>query len=248
MNLKAQEKPFEIDELEYQYLDQLSLSQNLNPLLTSDKSSRWHNYTKIYSFYFSKIKEKKLKFLEIGIDKGNSVQLWENYFPNADLHFIDITLSEALYFPQRSHYHIANQENPSELLDVVKKTGKDGFDIIIDDGGHTMKQQITSFLTLFPYLKSGGIYVIEDLHTSYWKKWPGASSSYGGHGSIEKPRAGTGTTIQFLKDLIDEINYPAARTTRANYLSGLPKNEINIYRESILGIHFYESLCFIIKK
>lgn len=230
---------FEIDEAEYQHLDRLALK--IDPNLITDKCSRWHNYTKIYALYFGPIKEKRLKFLEIGIYRGSSVKLWENYFKNAELHFIDVSLDNAVYFSQRAHYHIADQTNPDQLINVMKETGGE-FDIIIDDGGHTMTQQIVSFQTLFPYLKRGGMYIIEDLHTSYW------SDHYGGGGSIEHPKAGAGTAIQFLKDLIDDINYPGARTMRANNVSGVPEGELNIYRKKILGIHFYDSLCIIIKK
>ena len=117
------------------------------------------------------LEDKPIKFLEIGIFEGASVKLWEEYFKNADLHFIDITFQNIKHFSNRSHYHLCDQENPESLQAFIQKTGGD-FDLIIDDGGHTMKQQITSFVTLFPYLKSGGIYIIEDLHTSYWSWFP----------------------------------------------------------------------------
>lgn len=201
------ESVFQIDEQEYQYLDSLALS--LDPEIDSGKSSNWHNYTEIYSYYFGNIKDKPLKFLEIGIYKGSGVKLWENYFKNAELHFIDITLDRAEYFSNRSHYHLADQADPAQLLKVIDETGGE-FDIIIDDGGHTMIQQITSFATLFPFLKSGGIYIVEDLHTSYWK-------TYGGGGTLEFPRAGPDTAIQFFKDLIDDVNFVGARTRSANH-------------------------------
>ena len=234
------DKAFEIDQTQYQYLDQIALS--LDPNKDSGKSSNWHNYTEIYSHYFGSIKDKPLKFLEIGINKGSGVKLWENYFKNAELHFIDISFGHAEYFSNRSFYHLADQANPSDLLRVMQTTGGE-FDIMIDDGGHTMYQQIISFITLFPFLKSGGIYIIEDLHTSYW-------NCYGGHGSPEAPLAGPNTTIQFLKDLIDDVNFVGARTWSASHKRDLSpiQPELNTYRTEILGMHFYDSLCFIIKR
>jgi hypothetical protein len=237
------EQAFEINKLEYQYLDQLTYELNPNQLV--GKGSRWHDYMRVYALYFAPLKEKRLKLLEIGIQYGDSVKLWENYFKNAELHFIDICLDKVSYFSPRAHYHIADQENRSQLLNVMATTGGN-FDIIIDDGGHTMSQQIVSFITLFPYLKSGGMYIIEDLHTSYWREL--GPFKYNGNGSLEHPQAGNGTTIQFLKDLIDDVNYAGARTARANYIAGIPENERNIYREQILGIHFYDSMCIIIKR
>ncbi len=199
--LKA-EKVFKIDEKEYKIMDKLALS--LDPNRDSGKSSNWHNYTEIYSYYFKNIKNKPFKFLEIGINKGSGVRLWESYFENAELHFIDISLDHVNYFSDRSQYHIADQANPEQLLEVVRKVGGK-FDIIIDDGGHTMTQQIVNFTTLFPYLNSGGMYIVEDLHTSYWK-------SHGGNGSKEAPLAGPNTAIEFFKDLVDEVNFVGART------------------------------------
>lgn len=217
------------EQQEYEYLDQIALSTG------ADKSSNCHNYTEIYAKYFSPLKDKPIKFLEIGIDQGASVKLWEEYFKNAELHFIDITFKNIRYFSERSKYHLANQENLADLAKFISEAGGD-FDIIIDDGGHTMSQQINSFSALFPHVKSGGMYIIEDLHTSYWKK-------YGGNGSAK-------TTIAFLKGLIDEVNFVGARTGHASHAKIEPSimKELNIYREKIYSMHFYDSTVIIIKR
>lgn len=229
------DKAFEIDPQEYKYLDQLGW-------LYTDKSSWGHNYTEIYSYYFHAIKDKPLKFLEIGIFEGGSVQLWEQYFKNAELHFIDVTLDGVRYSSTRSHYHIVDQANVEQLQNFVNTTGGK-FDIILDDGGHTMEQQITSFTTLFPHLNRGGLYIIEDLHTSYW---PG----YGGEEMVTETRTAIKTTVQFLKSLVDEVNFVGRKTGRANHRRDLSqiRDELTPYREQILGIHFYDSLCIVIKR
>jgi hypothetical protein len=238
-------RAFEVNQKEYQELDQLALKLDLafDGNMTSGKHSKWHNYSEPYAYYFAAIKDKPIKFLEIGMHRGVSVQLWENYFKNAELHFVDINFNLVQYFSKRSRYHLADQADPNQLIQVMKETGGE-FDIIIEDGGHTMVQQITSFVTLFPYLKSGGLYIIEDLHTSYWK-------DFGGHGTVESPQAGPNTAIQFLKDLIDDVNFVGARTagaTRVNRDLSSIQNEMNIYRKEIFAMHFYDSLCVIIKR
>ncbi len=214
---------------DYHYLDSLAIEAG------ADKGSFYHNYTEVYARYFSGLKEKPIKFLEIGIYKGASVKLWEEYFKNAELHFIDITLQNIQYFSDRSNYHLCNQESPEDLQKFIAKTGGD-FDVIIDDGGHMMNQQITSFKVLFPHLKSGGLYIIEDLHTSYWTGWGGERTGL--------------NTVTFLKGLIDEVNFIGARTTKASHLAIDPSilRELNIYREKIYSIHFYDSLAIIIKR
>ena len=214
---------------EYRYLDQLALAAG------TDKASNYHNYTEIYAKYFGPLKNQSIKFLEIGILRGNSVKLWESYFKNAELHFIDITLDAVEYKPQRAQYHIANQESPEDLDLFVNKAGGQ-FDIIIDDGGHTMKQQIVSFESLFPYLKNGGMYIIEDLHTSYWENYGGGKHP--------------GTAVEFLKKLIDEVNFVGATSRRASHrnIDAPVLKGASIYSTQIESIHYYDSVAIIIKR
>lgn len=216
------------NEKAYRYMDGLALQAN------TDKSSLFHNYTKVYSQFFDDQKDLPVKFLEIGVYQGSSVKLWENYFRNGELHFIDIDYTQLIYSPERAQLHTGDQANSAHLLALMSKVGGD-FDIIIDDGGHTMQQQQVSFKTLFPYLKSGGVYVIEDLHTSYW-------SSY------NKPT--TVTTVNFLKNLIDEVNFVGNKTRRADHDTDLSAlgTSLTTYRKDILSLTFYDSLCFIIKR
>lgn len=214
---------------EYHYLDQLAIEAG------ADKGSFYHNYTDIYSRYFADLKDKPIKFLEIGIYKGASVKMWEKYFTAADLHFIDITFDNAEYSSPRSHYYLCNQESVPGLQKFIQDAGGN-FDVIINDGGHTMNQQITSFKTLFPHVKRGGMYIIEDLHTSYWSSWPGGNTRL--------------NTMAFLKSLIDDVNFVGARTGRASHLAidhSISK-EMNLYQEQIASMHFYDSVVVIMKR
>lgn len=220
----------------YEYLDTLALAAG------TDKSSSFHNYTRIYSKYFDAIRNDPIKFLEIGIYRGNSVKLWESYFPNAELHFIDIDPGYIQYHSLRSKYHFIDASNVKSLQVFINSIEGD-FDIILDDGGHQMQQQITSFQTLFPYVRSGGLYIIEDLHTSYWKE-------YGGHGRVGAPVSGQDTCTDFLKNLVDEMNYSAGVNECAdpNKISPDLRQRLNYYQDNIDAIHFYKSVCIIIKK
>ncbi len=225
-----------VSEEAYRHLDNLAI------LSGTDKSSHFHDYTKVYAFYFDSIKDAKLNFMEIGVQRGYSVCLWENYFKNANLHFIDISYQLLSYNPKRAFLHTADQSNPDQLTAVADQI-QGGLDIIIDDGGHLMDQQITSFKALFPYLNSGGIYIIEDLHTSYW-------ASCGGGGYPGHPRYSAQSATEFLKTLIDDVNFVGARTGCANHdrdLRGID-SELNEYRKQILSMTFYDSLCVIIKR
>lgn len=208
----------------------------------TDKNSLFHGYTKIYEKYFSPLKDKPLKFLEIGFCSGCSARMWEDYFSNAQLFYIDINPGAHQFLRdfKRTHLHIANQEDPKALAEFIKKVGGN-FDIIIDDGGHTMNQQITSFKVLFPHVKSGGIYIIEDLHTSYHKYVP----DYIQYISANQP-----TAVEFLQDLIHSVNGIGARTTWANFDKCSPETlmQLSAYEKDIESMHFYCSMCFIFKR
>ncbi len=231
-------RAFTVDQRESQYLYDAGIG-------LTDKTS-WHNYVEVYSHYFKDIKDKKLKFLEIGIWSGGSLVMWENYFRNAEIYGIDTTLDYKTHPTTRAICLLADQSKPVDLLRVVQTCGGP-FDIILDDGGHFMQQQITSFLTLFPHLKKGGIYVIEDLHTSYW-------SEYGGGGTRLNPESEGNTTISFLKGLIDDVNFVGASTGRASHRPDHRQDwdelqdRLDEYKTDILSIHFYDSLCVIIKR
>lgn len=212
-----------------------NLLDKLGVYFGTDKSSIGHFYTRSYEKVFAPLRNKRLNFLEIGIAGGASVKLWNAYFshPETKLFFIDIndeslSLCRSLsqHFKRISCYKV-DQENREALLQFIGQIGGN-FDLIIDDGGHTMKQQITSFEVLFPHVKSAGIHIIEDLHTSYWE----------GDQEI--------TTVNFLKTLIDHMNYISAKTCCAD-IAKFNNNFENYYQQHIKAITFCCSLCFIYK-
>ena len=144
------------------------MNETLNELATkygTDKGKKFHNYMPIYEKYFTQIRYDVKKILEIGIKQGRSHFMWLNYFPNATVYGIDIDDKTGLE-KDRFITFKCDQSDIESLNKFIELYGND-FDIIIDDGGHTMKQQQTSFKILFDALKSGGLYVIEDLFTSY---------------------------------------------------------------------------------
>jgi len=127
-----------------------------------------HGYIPLYNKIFNNIVE-CTNVLEIGIHMGGSLMFLKDFFPKATIYGVDIH-DKKEFEKDRIKTFIGNQENRNDLDDVIEKTNCE-FDLIIDDGGHTMKQQQTSFGVLFKKLKSGGVYVIEDLHTSDRQPW-----------------------------------------------------------------------------
>lgn len=122
-----------------------------------------HGFIDVYEPYFNNSKNVK-NVLEIGIYFGGSLQYLSDKFPDAKIYGIDIE-DKTQYNTDNITTYIVNQEDRNSLNKFLEETNVE-FDIIIDDGGHTMKQQQVSFGALFKRLKNGGIYILEDLHTS----------------------------------------------------------------------------------
>lgn len=142
---------------EYDTLSSLALGK-------TDKAMNWHGYTEIYEHIFYPLKNYPVKICEIGVDKGDSLLLWRDYFPKATIYGIDI-VDTSMLNSKRIKTFVADQANRKQLKSFLDEYGGN-FDIILDDGGHTMEQQQISFGYLFNYLKPGGYYIIEDVHTS----------------------------------------------------------------------------------
>lgn len=128
-----------------------------------------HSYTDVYELYFAPIRNSVRKYAEIGILKGASLRMFNEYFPQAMIYGVDIENCSAMN-TDRIKTFIADQANRQELQRFIDGSATD-FDILIDDGGHTMEQQQVSFGYLFKFVKPGGYYVIEDVHTSLDPKY-----------------------------------------------------------------------------
>ena len=134
---------------------------------------KWHHYIPIYDRHFSNLRMKKIKFLEIGVFKGGSLQIWRKYFGyDAVIYGIDIDPNCAKYNGIAGQVRVGSQNNLKFLETVINEMGG-GADVILDDGSHQMADILKTFKFLFPKLNDGGIYVIEDLHTAYIRHYGG---------------------------------------------------------------------------
>lgn len=189
--------------------------------------NKWDNYIEVYDSYFSKYRNKPITFLEIGIAHGGSLQMWRKYFgKQAQIIAVDVNPETKKFEEPNTKIYIGSQEDKkflSQLKTLIPKV-----DILLDDGGHTMKQQITTFESLFDHVKDEGLYMCEDLHTSYW-------DVYGG-GYKKK-----NSFIEYSKNFIDHLHGWHA-------LKDDKKKMHNSLTESIYGIHYFDSIMVIEKK
>lgn len=134
----------------------------------TDKSSKGHSYTQYYELMLGGLRDKEVNLLEIGVDKGASLQMWDAYFNRALIWGIDIE-DKSQYDGARIKTLVCDQSSPDSLADL--KANVPELDIIIEDGSHVGSHQFTSFVELYPHLKVGGIYVIEDVLCSFDSRW-----------------------------------------------------------------------------
>jgi hypothetical protein len=185
---------------------------------------KWHHYFDIYHNHFSRFRDMPITILEIGVYQGGSLQMWKNYFgTRAKIYGVDIDARCKELEEDQIKIIIGDQANRKFLRELGAEIGP--IDILIDDGGHTMVQQIITFEEMYSFVNERGIYLVEDLHTSYWKE-------YGG-GYKRK-----GSFIEYAKEFIDCIN---AWHSRSPELS--PGN----LTKTATGIHFYDSVLVIEK-
>lgn len=110
-----------------------------------------------YTTLFAPLRDKPITLVEIGIDRGGSLELWRKYFPMAEIIGIDIEDKEEV---PGVRIIKGDQLDPETYASIGT------VDILIDDGGHTVEQQLGTLEMLYPKLRAGGLYVIEDSSTN----------------------------------------------------------------------------------
>ena len=210
----------------------------------TDKSSLIHDYCQDYEDaierYLKVSKQSYIKLLEIGVWSGASLRMWNDYFNclgiDNTIVGIDIEPSASQYAELDIHIEIGSQTDKQFLEAVNLKHGP--FDIIVDDGSHITSHQRQSFEVLFPCLNSGGLYIVEDVCTSYWKDFI----------TPDEP-----TMIEYCKSLVDDVNFcgylAEGKVDRRPYrLIECAKNEGLKLNTTVKSIHFLNSTIIIYKR
>jgi hypothetical protein len=181
---------------------------------------KWIHYFDIYDRHFGAYRGKRITVMEIGVSHGGSLQMWVKYFGRR-AHIIGMDVDERTRkFAETGVDIVIGDQGDREFMRAnAAELGP--FDIVIDDGGHTMQQQIVSFEELWPHVKNGGTYLVEDLHTSYWAEFGGGNGN-------------PGSFIEYAKRLIDSQHAWHAREG-----AGL---EVDEWTKTIRGMHVYDSI------
>lgn len=185
---------------------------------------KWMHFFAIYDRHFSRYRGKEVTILEIGIFQGGSLQMWKDYFgPKARIYGVDINPRCKELEEEGITIHIGSQSDRTFLRKL--KAELPPIDILIDDGGHTMRQQIVTFEEMYGAVKDDGVYLCEDLHTSYWLKYGGGD---------RRP----GTFIEYSKRLIDRLNAWHSEERRL---------QVDGFTRTTASMHYYDSVLVIEK-
>lgn len=145
----------------------------------SDKGSRWHNYTTVYSVLFKECRDQPLRIFELGLGgnwseqpyAGASLRGWRELFPNALVYGADI-LRANLFQEDRIKTFYCDQLDKASIRELWSQPNlQGGMDIIIEDGLHTFEANVSFLESSLEHLRPGGIYVIEDIEQGTVDRW-----------------------------------------------------------------------------
>jgi len=204
-------------------------------------SDKWDIYLHVYDRTLSEFRDQAVNLLEIGVQNGGSLQIWSDFFLNAkNILGCDVNpdCKQIIYTNQKIKLVIGDI-NTTETAEKIFSYSPE-LDIIIDDGSHTSSDIINSFVRYFPRLSYGGIYIIEDLHCSYWREFEGGLNC-------------AASSMNFLKKLVDVINYEhwGLPISKVDYLKEFFISSGSLEDRVLADIHsieFVNSLCIVTKR
>jgi uncharacterized protein (DUF3084 family) len=205
-------------------------------------SDKWALYLNEYQRILAPIRNTKIRLLEIGVQNGGSLEIWSKYFQLGEK-FIGCDIlkecGDLIFDDNRIQLIVGDINSPDTFSKILIQSKR--FNVIIDDGSHHSGDIIKSFGLYFPLLKDEGLYIIEDLHCSYWKEY---------NGGLFDPFS----SMSFLKRVADLLNYEhwGIEKKRSDVLSSMFSHySITIDEEVLSHIHsleFVNSMCVIRKK
>jgi len=203
---------------------------------------KWLHYFPIYESLLASFRTKPVRVLEIGVFLGGSLRMWREYL-HADAVIVGIDLDPACARhddpAQGVHVRIGAQQDPVFLDALLREFGP--FDVILDDGSHVTEHIAASFDHLFRHgLAEGGLYLVEDTHTSYRPEFVGGSMSF----------------IEIAKRLVDVLHYHYTAAAGPQRAKGFalddaqrhPHLDVPWLTAGLAEIRFHDQMVMFIKK
>ncbi|GEL97651.1 class I SAM-dependent methyltransferase [Cellulomonas terrae] len=179
---------------------------------------KWPHYFPIYHRHLERYRGRPVRVLEIGVYRGGGLTMWQRYFgKDAVIVGADIDEAAVRAVDGRFVVELGDQADPAFLRRLHDTYGP--FDVVIDDGGHTMQQQIVTAETLFPLIAEDGLLIVEDTHTSYWPAFGGG---------LDEP----GSFVAWARARTDDLNSQHHRDL----------DRSSVWARQLGGVHFYDSV------
>ena len=208
----------------------------------TDKTT-YHGYHRFYPRFIEHLRGRDdMAMLEIGVQHGNSLQLWLEYFPRAFIYGVDIGVEMT---GERFSIHKADQSDIPALQVLADRirAAHHQVSFINDDGSHVPAHVIASFNYLFQHvLEDGGVYAIEDIETSYWKH--GALYGY----RVECGLHHRGSVVEIFKRLADDVNQQYLSAHEQRLQSVLVSQIPDEVRAMVSSVSFAQNCIIITKK
>ena len=206
-------------------------SPEVNPLRTYFDNNpgrlmtKWDHYLDVYHRHFARFRGRACTIVEFGVFHGGSLQMWRDYFgPQCRVIGVDINPRLLDLGEPGIEIIIGDQRDRQFLRALAQKVGP--IDILLDDGGHQMTQQIATVEELYGHVKPDGVILVEDTHTSYWRSHGGGLTA-------------TYTFMEIAKRLVDELNAWHSRDPHS-----FP---VGNFTQTAQSVHFYDSVVVIEK-
>lgn len=203
-----------------------------------------HKLYTLYGLYLGPIRFNKLNILEIGLGcdmsygPGKSLDVWREYLPNTKISVMEIDKDCADKFRNQVELMIVGSKSDFDVLKQAE--AKAPYDMIVDDGGHTRLQQINSLIGLFPYVKNGGFYVLEDVYFSFTQIMN------------DNPKSSFDLLVQIIQHLNDPVFvYEPNPNVKFERLAGYNfeiTNEIKYLIENVQSVNCFYHACVLFKK
>lgn len=192
---------------------------------TGRQIHKWLHYFDIYERHFARFRGTDVHVLEFGVAQGGSMQMWKSYFgPRCRITGVDKNPACKAVEEERVEVLIGDQGDRAFLRSLAARLPR--IDVLIDDGGHHMQQQIRTFEELFPRIGAHGVYLCEDTQTSYWRNYGGGLRRRGSY-------------IEYAKGLVDALHAWHSKSARL---------KVSDFTRSVHGVHFYDGVVVIEKR
>jgi hypothetical protein len=184
------------------------------------RAIKWEPYFEVYEEYFGSWRNRSPVFVEVGVFGGGSLEMWTKYFDSgSQIWGIDNDPKVAENPIPGANLAIGDQGDPEFWKAFLQQAPK--IDLFLDDGGHRMHQQLTTFECVWPHMSENGVYVVEDTHTSFWQEY----------GAVP----GAQTFLDYAKASVDVLH-------RNHYRQDRPNNQMIRLLRDLKSVTFFDSM------